>query len=144
MPDSYVLDANVVIRWFLPVQDEDEHAQRLLRLVLAGDIVAVAPRNLVHEFCGVIVREFRRKRKPVSEAIEVFRTFLRLPIRYAESESLIEGAIRLSFLHGKRFYDMYYFSVGEREDIRVCAADEQSVAGAGPGLPPYVLLHNLV
>jgi predicted nucleic acid-binding protein len=144
MPDSYVLDASVVVRWFLPDQDEGEDAQRLLRLVLAGDIVAVAPRNLVHEFCGVIVREFRRKRKPMSDAIDAFRKFLGVPIRYAESDSLIEGAIRLSFLHGKTFYDMYYFSVGERERLRVCTADENSVTSAGPGFPPHVLLRNLV
>ena len=144
MPDSYVLDASVVVRWFLPEQDAGGHAQRLLGLVLAEDIIAVAPRNLVYEFCGVIVKEFRRKRKPLSEAIDAFRKFLGIPIRYVESDSLIEGAIRLSFLHGKRFYDMYYFSVGEQEEIRVCTADENSVASVGPGFPPHVLLRNLV
>jgi predicted nucleic acid-binding protein len=144
MPDSYVLDASVAVRWFLPGQDAGGHAQRLLGLVLAGDIVAVAPRNLVYEFCGAIAKAFRIGRKPASEAIEAFRAFLKLPIRYVESDSLIEGAIQLSFLHGKSFYDMYYFSVGGREKFRVCTADENSVASVGPGFPPYVLLHNLV
>jgi predicted nucleic acid-binding protein len=144
MPDSYVLDASVVLRWFLPDQDAGGHAQRLLALVLAGDIVAVAPRNLVHEFCGGITKEFRIKHKSVGEAIDAFRAFLRLPIRYSESDSLIEGAIRLSHSHGKTFYDTYYFSVGEHEGIRVCTADERSVAGVGLDFPPYVLLRNLV
>jgi len=144
MPDSYVLDANVVLRWFLPGQDAGGHAQRLLGLVLAGDIIAVAPRNLVYEFCGVIAKEFRRKRKPMREATDAFRKFLGIPIRYVESDRLIEGAILLSFLHGKSFYDMCYFAAAEHEKMRVCTADEQSVAGVGPGFPPYVLLRNLV
>jgi len=144
MPDSYVLDASVIIRWFLPEQDQDEHAHRLHGPVLAGDIIAVAPRNLVYEFCGAIAKAFRIGRKPSSEAIEVFHAFLELPIRYVESDSLIEGAILLSFLHGKSFYDMCYFSAGEHEKIRVCTADERSVAGVGSGFPPHVLLRNLV
>jgi len=147
MPDrpvSYVLDASVVVRWFLPDQDASEHAERLLSLVLAGDIVAFAPRNLVHEFCGVIAKKFREKHKPVDEAVDAFRAFVRLPIRYEESDGLIESAVRLSFLHDKTFYDMYYFAVGEHQGVPVCTADEQSVAGVGPGFPRYVLLRNLV
>jgi len=144
MPDSYVLDASVVIRWFLPEQDQEEHAHRLHGLVLAGDIVAIAPRNLLHEFCGATTSAFRNKHKPVDDALEAFRAFLMLPIRYEESDDLIENAMRLAFVHGKSFYDMYYFSVGEKQGIPVCTADERSVAGVGPGFPRYVLLGNLV
>jgi len=127
---KYVLDCNVLLKAFLPDRDGSDVAQKILALLVAGDILVLSPRNLVYEFCGSIVKIFRRRRKPVEEAIKAIRSFLKLPIQYVDdTQEMLERATEFSMDHAKNWYDMYYFAVGEHAGVPVCTADEKSVRG---------------
>jgi predicted nucleic acid-binding protein len=143
MPAEYVLDNSVILRAFLPDRDGGNLAHKILGLVIAGDVKATAPKNVVHEFCGALCNAFRRRGKPVEEALQAIRKFFQLPITCVESEELIERAIELAFIYHKAFYDMYYFAVAESKGVPVCTADERSIGGLAKTFPcEYVLLDD--
>jgi len=145
MPPEYVVDTSVALRWFLPDQDQNGDAARMLALILAGDIAAVAPRNLMYEFCGTLSQQYRRKRKTVAQAMRALSDFWRIPIRYVESSKTMERAVSLSFTYRKNFYDMCFFAIGEHEGIPVCTGDEKSLGGLPADFPcRYVLLRDFL
>ena len=143
MSDRFVLDSSVAIRWVLPDREGHELARQILKLLLVGDIHVVAPRNMIYEFCGGITKAYRKRKKSADEALLAIRSFMSLPIRYVESEELIERATSLSMDFCKSFYDMYFFSVAESESLTVCTADKKSVRGLGEHFPcEYILLKD--
>ena len=144
MSDRYVLDATVAVRWFLPGQDDDGSAAKVLALFLAGDIVFLAPENLVHEFCGIICKHFRLRNRSPDDALGTLDKFFALPIEYVGSRELIKDAVGLAFRHNKTFYDMYYFSVGRNRDIPVCTADERCVSGVDKTFPAFIRPSDLL
>ncbi len=143
MPANYVFDNSVLLRAFLPDRDGSDSAKHVLALLLAGDITACEPKNALHEFCGALVKAFRKRDKTADEAVCAIRAFRKLPIRYEESQALIERASRLAFAYAKTWYDMYYFAVAEQAGVAVCTADEKCVAGLPGDFPcEYVLLQD--
>ena len=141
---KYVLDCNVLLKAFLPDRDGSDMAQKILALLVVGDILVLSHRNLVYEFCGSIVRIFRRRHKPVQEAISAIRSFRKLPIEYVDdTEEMLERATEFSMGHAKSWYDMYYFALAEQAGVAVCTADEKCVAGLPGDFPcEYVLLQD--
>lgn len=140
MAETYVLDTNVLLRAFVPGREHGDVAREILALLLAGDILAVAPRNLLYEFCGAVSKVFRLRRKPLDEAVGVVKAFLELPIRYLQVEPLLERAMALSLAYNKAFYDTCFFAVGEREGATLCTADERLVQGLGADFPCEIVL----
>ena len=141
MPRKYVLDASVVARAFLPDRRWHKDAERILALLLAGDMAVLAPENARYEFCGLITKTFRKRRWSADQALAAVRAFERLPILYFDPREFVESAVRLAFTHGKGFYDMCYFAVGHQEGVPVCTADEKSVRSVGENFPcEFVLL----
>ena len=76
MSRKYVLDSSVVVRAFLPDRCWHEDAKRILALLLAGDIAVVAPKNARYEFCGVITKTFRKRRRSADQALAAIRAFV--------------------------------------------------------------------
>jgi len=140
MAETYVLDTNVLLRAFLPSREYGDIARRVLALLLAGDIIAVAPRNLLYEFCGAVSKVFRQRAQPLDAALRVIRAFQRLPIRYVEMEPLLERALALSFACNKAFYDTCFFAVSEGEQAALCTADDRLIRGLGPDFPCRIIL----
>lgn len=143
MPTRWVFDTNVFVRAFLPDREDAEKARDILALLVAGDIVAVAPKNMLYEFCGGISGACRRREKGAEEALGMIRDFRCLPITYVESDEITDRAVRLSFDRMKRFYDTCFLAVAEREGVRLCTADARLIAGLAPGDPcEFVLLRD--
>jgi len=140
MAERYVMDNSVLMRAFLPDRECSDRADKVLSLVLTGDISVIVPKNAMHEFCGAVTGALRKKGRPVGEAIEAIRKFQRLPIRYVESPELIERAVELAFAYNKSWYDMYYFAVAEQEGVPVCTADEKSAQAIPPDRPCRIVL----
>jgi predicted nucleic acid-binding protein len=143
MSRKVVLDNSVLMRAFLPDREGHDAADLLLGLLIVGDIRAVGPANLLHEFCGALTGLLRTSGRSFDEARQAIERFLSLPIDFVEDHGLIRRTTELSFRFGKRWYDMYYFAVGEREGVPVVTADEGSVRGVGPDFPcRHILLRD--
>jgi predicted nucleic acid-binding protein len=55
----YVIDASVAIKWFLPMQEEENslnEAMQLFSLFLQGNIVCYQPPHFIAEMIGVLTR----------------------------------------------------------------------------------------
>jgi predicted nucleic acid-binding protein len=145
MPETYVLDSSVVVSWFIPDQENHKPALDMLRLVMGGDVVALAPRYMRYEFSNAVTKAYRLRGKEFSELSAVFSEFAALPIAYIEeSQDLMVRAAFLAHRFKKAFCDMGYFAVAEDRSVPVCTADKGCVRDLGPDFPArFVLLREL-
>lgn len=135
----------MAVSWFLPDQEFHGAAMDVLRLVLAGDVEALAPRYLRYEFCNALTKAYRIRGRTFAELSTALDAFQRVPISYiGEPHSLVTRAAFLAHTFKKAFYDMGYFAVAEVHSVPVCTADTGSVAGLGSDFAiPYVLLQEM-
>lgn len=144
MAETYVLDSTVVVAWFIPEQENHAAALPILRSVLSGEVVAMAPRYMKYEFYNALTKAFRLRGKAIQELAGVLNDFPLLPVLYVdESPALLLRAAILSHRFRKAFYDMGYFALAEEHAVPVCTGDKASVAGLGPGFPArHVLMDD--
>jgi predicted nucleic acid-binding protein len=141
MPDTYVVDASVVAKWFIkgPTEIDVDVAEDLLLAFLANDVDLRGPRILPFEVCGLLAKACRTPTGLTKESASAFaRNFFSLPIPiHEDSEDELVEAIEMAVEHRKNHYDMTYVRLAGEIGARWCTADEKvlrSVPAAVSGL----------
>ena len=89
MDDRLVIDANVVIKWFLRDSNESEieKADMILDALMSGDVVLHAPGIFTYEVCGALTKACghrlsgsRTPRRTKELAVSAIRDLFKLPI----------------------------------------------------------------
>ena len=131
----YVVDANVVAKWFVP-EDLSDEAARLLdeRHELAS------PDLLWPELGNVLWRKARVGQLTRREASRIVRALDQLPVTVFASRLVLEGALEIALATGRRVCDSVYVALAVGLDCRLVTADERLVNALGGGpLGPHVL-----
>ncbi len=117
---SYVLDASVVVKWFIP------EAQSESALKLKGvDGRFHAPAFLTLEIGNVLAKKRRRKELTSVEAEGIWRAFRQAPIRRHADETLVLAAFDLAQHTHTTFYDNLYLALALELDIQFVTADRK-------------------
>jgi predicted nucleic acid-binding protein len=94
----YVIDAGVVVKWFIPEVDSAK-AHQLLERYLQGIDTPVAPDLLIAECGNVFWRRCRQGDITPDEATESLADLLTLNVPLVPATSLVQSALQLvSFL----------------------------------------------
>jgi predicted nucleic acid-binding protein len=118
---SFVVDASVAVKWFLPEADSAA-ARRLLEkpdLLMAPDILPIE--------IGNVFWKARRVGKMDDGQAEAALEMLRGAIVLYASEPMAEGALRLSFALDHPIYDCLYLLLAEQQDAQLITADRRLV-----------------
>jgi predicted nucleic acid-binding protein len=133
---SYVLDASVAAKWFLPAVDEPltGEALRLLRLYAKAQVGLLVPDLFFPEFSNIFWKAERRGRcnASVTDAavIEILRGgFLTFP-----TSPLIQPAIQIARAYSRAVYDCVYIALAVETNTHLVTAD-QKLANSVPGMP---------
>jgi predicted nucleic acid-binding protein len=132
---NYVVDASVVLKWFLPDNDSQE-AERLLLDFLRGSIALFAPDFLLIEIAsGLWRRSIVRGELSASDAESIYRDLLTIPLNLRPSDSLAASAFSLALTHRHSVYDAFYCALSVEMDCDFVTADRLLVAKLGQSLP---------
>jgi predicted nucleic acid-binding protein len=116
----YVVDASVVVKWFLP----EDHAGAARRLLVSGFRLS-SPDLVRVEFGNVMWKRWRRGELSV-EAVDVaLGYFGRLPLEVETSETLTGAAWNVARLYDRSFYDGLYVALAERSGYPLVTADRR-------------------
>jgi predicted nucleic acid-binding protein len=116
----YVVDASVVVKWFVPEIDSDR-ARRLLE----EPHEYFAPDLLFAEAVNAIWRKIRRKELTAEEGQALVADISRIAVETVSSRELAEDAHALATATGRTIYGCMYVALAARLNTRSITADDR-------------------
>ncbi len=140
---QYVIDANVVVKWFIPESDSDK-ADRLLDGFRNHQLQLIAPDILISEVGNTFFkRSVLTKEIPVTDAAASYTDFLDLDVPVHSSATIAEHALNIAISEQHPLYDTLYLSLAVKRGCEFVTADEKLVTKLGHKFPLIKLLKLL-
>jgi predicted nucleic acid-binding protein len=125
----FVVDASVVIKWFVPEVHSDA-ARRLLQ----SENQYIAPDLLFAETANTIWKKVRRGEVSRRDGEGLVADVGRAAVQTVPCRALAADAYALASASGRTVYDAMYLALALRLDTRLITADER-LAGALAAMP---------
>jgi predicted nucleic acid-binding protein len=128
---KYVIDASVVLKWFLPEEDDDK-ASALLEGLWLGQHLLLAPDLIVAEVGNALwKRSSLRGKLAAADASAIYRDFLTLRLTLFSSTDIGIRALEVAIAEGHSFYDCLYVALAASQNCDFLTADETLVRKLG-------------
>jgi predicted nucleic acid-binding protein len=118
-----VVDASVVMKWYLPDERWGGRALRLLEMHVTGDVALLAPSLLPYEVLNALLVAERRGRTEKWMAEEAFEAFRGLELTLVDPFAF--DVLSLARPLGRSVYDAAYLSVAAAKKTDLITADER-------------------
>jgi len=116
----YVLDASVILKWFIE-ENDSEKARAILNRYIKGDFIIVVPDFLLYEVANVLKCSGAYTEKEIIEAVT---SLYDLDIKIISSLSdVLKTMIKLTFQKGITSYDAIYLALAIELQIPFITAD---------------------
>jgi predicted nucleic acid-binding protein len=124
---SYVLDASVAAKWFLPPEQEPlaTEARMVLRNYSSGDCRLVVPDLFWPEMGNVLWKAARSGRISPQSCDAAVETLELSGIRTVPSLPLLKNAIAIALAFGRPVYDCEYVALAVESNTPLLTADER-------------------
>jgi predicted nucleic acid-binding protein len=119
-----VLDASVILKWYLPDEDQSEEALDLLKRYISDDMEIIAPSLLEYEVIKGLMVARKRTRLSDDAILSAIEGFGNLGIRLLSFSGQYARLIYFCNTYSRSAYDASYLSVAESEKIPFITADE--------------------
>jgi predicted nucleic acid-binding protein len=119
-----VLDASVVLKWYLADEDHGQAALDLLDRYLSDNLTIIAPSLLEYEVTNGLVVAQRRGRLREELIISALEGFLNLGIETVRISDLYSRVLHFCRIYNRSAYDASYLALAEAEKIEFITADE--------------------
>ena len=116
----YVVDASVVVKWFVP----EIHSDRARRLLEAKHEY-IAPDLLFAEAANAIWKKIRRQELTLQQGQRVVADMGRIAVETVACRVLAEDAHVLANATGQTVYDCMYIALAARLNTRAITADDR-------------------
>ena len=133
----YVVDASVVVKWFVP----EIHSEEARRLLDAAHEY-MAPDLLFAETANAIWKKVRRKELSLEEGQRLVADMGKVAVETVSCRSLAEDAHALATATGRTVYDCMYVALAARLNTRSITADDrlEAVLRSFPAVSRHVQL----
>jgi predicted nucleic acid-binding protein len=119
----FVVDASVVLKWFIP----EVHSDAALRW-LESSHEYLAPDLIFAEVGNAIWKKVRRKELDEGEAQRLAKDVARVAVEIIPMRGLLPDAEALALAIGITFYDAMYVALAARLDTQAITADDRLLA----------------
>ena len=116
----FVVDASVVVKWFVPEIHSDE-----ARCLLLLPHEYVAPDLLFAEAANTIWKKVRREELTAEDGQRLVADIRQIAVETVACRALAEDAHVLAHATGQTVYESMYVALAARLDTRVITADER-------------------
>ena len=137
---NVVIDASVVLKWYLADEEQGERALGLLDGFVKQKIGLLAPHLLLYEVLNGLLLAGRKGRLLQEQIDPAFEGFLALGILFKDPAPYYARIIQLGLERSITAYDGAYLALAEGEQVPMITADEKLIRLAGKGLVPITSL----
>jgi len=131
MPKRVVVDANVLVKWFVP-EDYSDLATVIMNDHLYGVVTIVAPSYAILEFTNTLRKYVVKGILSESDAINALRLLKKMEVEYVPiTFDVVEEALSYAFEKGITVYDAYYILLAKKYDAKMYTADEKLLKRIG-------------
>jgi predicted nucleic acid-binding protein len=117
---KFVVDASVVVKWFVP----EVHSIEAARL-LDPEIVILVPDLVAPEFGNTLWKKVRRRELTREEADEIIAAFDMLALEIYPSKPLLSSAFRIAAAVDRTVYDSLYIALAVAQDCVLITDDRK-------------------
>ena len=119
---NVIVDANIVVKWFIAEEDSDE----ALALRLRNDLAA--PDVMLIEYRNALLNKVRRGAISIEEARRAEREIDGVTVTIIPTAPLLEQAFKIAIDLSEPIYDCIYLAVAVATDRVLVTADERFAA----------------
>jgi predicted nucleic acid-binding protein len=130
-----VLDASVILKWYLADEEYGSRALRLLDDYLGKRLEVLAPSLLEYELTNGLVIAQKRARIGEEMAVIAIEGFMGLEIPVRNLVDLFPQFLHYCRAYGRSVYDASYLALAETEGISLITADEGLYRAVKRGIP---------
>jgi predicted nucleic acid-binding protein len=120
-----VLDASVVLKWYLPDEACGQEAVNILEQHVAGDVALFAPTILPYEVLNALLVAERMGRIAEDVTEEAFHAFLELEINFQDSFRDYPDVLSVARSFQRSAYDASYLSLARAKNIDFVTGDKR-------------------
>lgn len=117
---GYIVDASVVIKWFLP----EIHSDAAFRVTQLHERLHV-PAFMTMELGNVIAKKIRRKELTRADGTGILKELRHLPLQRHPDDRLFPAAYELALDTQQSLYDCLYLALAEAVDGQLITADRK-------------------
>jgi len=122
---GFVVDASVVLKWYLPDERGVNQALSLLGEFVEGAITLHAPDLIDYEFVNAMWVAGRRGRISAEARDAAVRNFLSIEITKANIGSILESLLTIATEYNRSCYDAAYLALSEVIEAPLVTGDER-------------------
>ncbi len=136
---SYVIDASVGIKWFVPEEYEEQ-----AELLLAGTYSLLVPDLFYVEITNILWKRVRQNEIPESIARNILLALDTFVLTASSCASLSKTALEITVQTGCSVYDSMYVALAIRKKSKLVTADKKlfNTLSRGPLAKYVTLLEN--
>ncbi len=120
-----VVDASVVLRWFLPDEEGSEKVLGILRDLVSGEYHLFAPQLLFYEVMNGLLVAQRRGRVEEGTVLMALEGFMDLGVELVDISPLGDEICRLCLAYHCSAYDGSYLALAESREASFVTADRK-------------------
>lgn len=138
-PRALVVDASVLLAFYLPAEPYKEQALFVLAEATAGRLTLLVPTLARYEVLNALARAVRGLRTgarlSLDEALEILEAFEALPLEERSLAGLEGEILQLSQAFDRTAYDAAYLALAQKERVPLLTGDERLYNAVREKLP---------
>lgn len=120
-----VIDASVVLKWYLTDEEYGEKALNLLTKYISNELDFLAPSLLEYEVVNGLIIAQKRGRIKEEKILLAIDGFMDLKIKLKDLSQLYPRALYYCKIYNRSVYDASYLAIAESEGIAMITGDKR-------------------